>query len=227
MTSMREESVKEYLEKIHTKEEYHDLFLNMDITMHYLHDNGYGILEKRNNSGYPEFDTSRIHIITENNRQNILFQDIDVIDPAYQKEVVHANIYSLAYLAVKTYANFKELNHKFLKENFNEFVAFLPEEDIAYYRGIIQNGANVYYYAYEKERAKKQLQQDGVSITGQGQGKSQTLIKATDVGRFYSDIEDSNMGAFIQLYIFPTIIIALSLLIPIIAWVFAIIERGQ
>ena len=218
-------TLREWLDQSHTQEEYQNLFLNMDMTMHYIHDHGYGIVSKRNQNGYPEFDINRIQIFMNNNRQNILFQDIDSIDPSYQKQIAQENIYSLSYLAVKSYANFKEgLNHDFLKKNFSEFTIFLPTEDVPYYRGVITSNATVYYSAYVEQRTKRVLQQEGAAL--QGQGKGSTLTKATDVGRFYSQLDDNNsMAAFIHLYVFPAIILFLSLMIPLIAWVFALIEK--
>jgi len=225
---MEEVTLKDWLSEPHTKEEYQSLFLVMDMTMHYIHDKGYGVLNKRNQEGYPLLDTSRVKIITGKLHPQVLFSDIDIVDPSYQRELVHDNIYSNAYLAIKTYAGFQEeLNHTFLKKNFREFELFLPEEDIPYYRGVIERDASVYYAEYVQKRTQREIEREGGVITGQAHGNS--LSKSTEIGRQiageYSNLDNSSMAAFVHLYIFPAIIILLSMLIPIIAWVFALLEK--
>lgn len=219
-------TLRDWLRQPHTIEEYQSLFLVMDMTIHYIHDRGYGILNKRGKGGYPELDTNRV-TITPGKNPHVSFLDIDSVDASYQKQLVRENIYSNAYTAIKTYSNFQEeLNHTFLKENFQEFESFLPEEDIPYYRGIIEKNASVYYAEYVQKRIEKQIEKEGGALTGGTHGSS--LSKSTEVGKQiaseYSQL-DNNIAAFIHMYIFPTIIISLSLIIPIIAWVFALLER--
>ena len=124
------------------------------------------------------------------------------------------------YLSPITYYT---INHHFLKEHFDEFTVFLPEEDIPYYRGVIVNKARVYYASYIEERTKRMIQQEGENLSTSSQQRGNRLTKSTDVGRFYSQLEDHDGNAFIRLYIFPAIIVSLSLIIPLIAWVFALL----
>lgn len=220
-------TLKDWLRQSHTTEEYQSLFLVMDMTMHYIHNKGYGILTKRGRDGYPELDTNKVRIMTGGNLR-VLFSDIDVVDPNYQKQLVRDNIYSNAYTAIKAYSNFnEELNHKFLKDNFKEFELFLPEEDIPYYRGIIERDASVYYAEYVQKRLEKEIEKEGGALAGQARGNS--LSKSTEIGRAiasqYSQLDNNNVAAFVHLYIFPAIIVSLSLLIPLIAWVFALLEK--
>lgn len=218
-------TLKDWLRQSHTTKEYQSLFMVMDMTMHYIHNQGYGVLPKRGRDGYPELDTSRILVVTGENPQ-VIFSDIDTIEPSYQKQLVRDNIYSNAYTAIKAYSNFdQELNHKFLKENFREFELFLPEEDVPYYRGIIERDASVYYAEYTQKRIEKQVEKEGGSLQGLGN----SLSKSTDIGKAiasqYGQLDSNNTAAFVHLYIFPAVILALSLLIPLIAWVFALLER--
>lgn len=219
-------TLKEWLRQPHTIEEYQSLFLVMDMTIHYIHDKGYGVLNKRGKGGYPELDTNRITIIP-GKTPRVSFLDIDSVERGYQKQLVCENIYSNAYTAVKTYSNFQaELNHTFLKENFQEFESFLPEEDIPYYRGIIQKDASVYYAEYVQKRIEKQIEKEGGALEGVARGSA--FSKSTEVGKQivseYSQL-DNNMAAFVHMYIFPAIIVSLSLVIPMIAWVFALLEK--
>lgn len=220
-------TLKDWLRQPHTMEEYQSLFMVMDMTMHYIHNKGYGILTKKGRDGYPELDTSRVRIL-DGKVPRVFFPDIDVVEPSYQKQLVHDNIYSNAYTAIKAYSNFnEELNHRFLKENFKEFELFLPEDDIPYYRGIIERDASVYYAEYVQKRIEKQIEKEEGVL--QGEARSNSLSKSTEIGKAiasqYSQLDSSNIAAFVHLYIFPAIIIFLSLIIPIIAWVFALLER--
>ncbi len=219
--------MKEWLQQPHTQQEYQELFLNMDLTMHYIHNRGYGILSKRSKDGYPFFDVNRISVVT-GERQSVVFHDVDEVSPNYQNQLVRENIYSLSYLAVKAYSNFTEqLSHSFLKENFNEFESFLPVEDIPYYKNVIRSGASVYYSEYVQKRTEREIQQaaDMMPIPS----RSTQLTKSTDVGKQivnqYGQLDNNNnnMAAFVRLYVFPAIIIFLSLIIPIIGWIFALL----
>lgn len=219
--------MKEWLQQSHTQQEYQELFLNMDLTMRYIHNKGYGILTKRSEDGYPFFDVNRISVVT-GERQSVVFHDVDEVSPNYQNQLVRENIYSLSYLAIKAYSNFTEqLSHSFLKENFNEFEIFLPQEDIPYYKSIIRNGANVYYSEYVQKRTEREIQQSGDAL--QMASRNVALTKSTDVGKQianqYNQLDNNNMAAFVRLYVFPAIIIFLSLIIPIIGWVFALLEK--
>lgn len=220
-------TLKDWLRESHTTEEYQALFMVMDMTMHYIHNKGYGVLTQRGKEGYPELDTSKVQIIP-GEHPRVMFLDIDIVDPTYQRQLVHDNIYSNAYTAVKAYAGFTEaLNHTFLKNNFKEFELFLPEDDVPYYRGIIERDSTVYYQEYVQKRLERQIQKEGGAMAGTS--ISNSLSKSTEVGRQiasqYSNLDNSNMAAFVHLYIFPAIIILLSMLIPIIAWVFALLEK--
>ncbi len=226
MSTYESVTLKDWLRESHTTEEYQNLFLVMDMTMHYIHNKGYGILTKRGRDGYPELDTSRVYVL-KGETPRVSFFDIDAVDPSYQTQLVHDNIYSNAYTAIKAYSNFhEELNHKFLKNNFKEFELFLPEEDVPYYRGIIERDASVYYAEYVQKRLEKQIEKEGGAL--QGNAKGNVFSKSTEIGRAiaseYSQL-DNNIAAFVHLYIFPAIIIFLSMMIPIIAWVFALLEK--
>lgn len=227
MSVIESVTLKDWLRESHTTEEYQALFLVMDMTMHYIHNKGYGILTKRGRDGYPELDTNRVYVL-KSKTPRVSFFDIDVVEPSYRNQLVHDNIYSNAYTAIKAYSNFNEqLNHTFLKEHFQEFEMFLPKEDVPYYRGIIQRDASVYYAEYVQKRIEKEIEKESGTLQGVARGNS--LSKSTEIGRAiasdYSQLDNNNMAAFVHLYIFPAIIIFLSLMIPIIAWVFALLEK--
>lgn len=216
-------TLKDWLQKPHTQEELQHLFLNMDNTMHYIHNKGYGIVPTLY-EGYPDFDPKDIRVITENGQQGILFQNVSMVFPNYRDELIRQNIYSLSVLAVKAYANITEkVRHEGLKREFEEFKMFVPEEDIPYYRGILLRNNSVYYADWVKERTKKEVQKEESAL--QGTSRSASLTKATEAGRFYSQLENNDTAAFIHLYIFPAIIIFLSFMIPFIAWIFALLEK--
>ena len=52
---------------------------------------------------------------------------------------------------------FNDSSLQFLKNNFNKFAIYLPESDVAYYRGVIERGASVHLYAYVDEKMKRDV----------------------------------------------------------------------
>ena len=172
-------TLNEWLQGYHTSDQLQNLFVNMDIAMKYIHNQGYYI---------SSFALDRVTLLNQSIRQ-IKFQDLAPLpyDISQKKRIVRDNIFMSAVLQVGLYA--KCLQHftmntiPSLKENFQDFSIFLPPEDVPYYSGIIEKGASVYYSEYVGERKKRDLQnleKEVSSNSGESQGKSLVKTNGTN-----------------------------------------------
>ena len=118
------------------------------------------------------------------------------------------------------------LKPSFVKENFEQMKYFLPQEDIPYYTRVLRDGAFIYYSEYKDALYKKTLTslEKDLSIDG-GNGKNQTLTKSTPYSALYTSNDESNKAAFVHYFALPFLIISLSFLIPLFAFLFALMGR--
>ena len=155
-------TLSEWLQKYHMQEDLQNLFVNMDIAMKYIHDQGFYI---------ESFALDRIKLLNDSIRL-IRFEILAPFpnDITQQKELVRNNIFLSAVLQIGVYANciqyFNTDTMQFLKENFNQFSMFLPQEDVPYYKGVIERGASVYYSAFVGERKKRELKELDKQLSG-------------------------------------------------------------
>ena len=124
-------TLQEWLSKYHLQDELHSLFVNMDLAMKYIHDQGYYITS---------FALDTIELLNDTINQ-VKFDSVAEmpLDFSQQKNLVHDNIFLSTVLQIGVYANclqyFTPAAIEYLKHNFDEFSIFLPEEDVPYYRG--------------------------------------------------------------------------------------------
>ena len=156
-------TLSSWLNRQHSQEELRQIFLNMDLAMKYIHDKGYCI---------KSFSPKEIQILNNSLEQIKYNTLLEMPNSMYdQKELVKEDIYSSAFLQIGAYLNNDSLKYsnrsidqfldtlkpQFLKENFDSFSTFLPESDIAYYRGVVQRGASVYLNEYANEKSNRDL----------------------------------------------------------------------
>lgn len=225
-------TLSEWLQKYHMQEDLQNLFVNMDIAMKYIHDQGFYI---------ESFALDRIKLLNDSIRL-IRFENLAPFpnDITQQKELVRNNIFLSAVLQIGVYANciqyFNTDTMQFLKENFNQFSMFLPQEDVPYYRGVIERGASVYYSAFVGERKKRELKEldkqlsgvdGGVSSRGKVLVKSNGLaeLSAEDLiphnekenGVIYKDLSKKE-AAFARALIYPIMILIFGLTILLLSY---------
>ena len=225
-------TLSEWLQKYHMQEDLQNLFVNMDIAMKYIHDQGFYI---------ESFALDRIKLLNDSIRL-IRFENLAPFpnDITQQKELVHNNIFLSAVLQIGVYANciqyFNTDTMQFLKENFNQFSMFLPQEDVPYYKGVIERGASVYYSAFVGERKKRELKEldkqlsgvdGGVSSRGKVLVKSNGLaeLSAEDLiphnekenGVIYKDLSKKE-AAFARALIYPIMILIFGLTILLLSY---------
>lgn len=225
-------TLSEWLQKYHMQEDLQNLFVNMDIAMKYIHDQGFYI---------ESFALDRIKLLNDSIRL-IRFEILAPFpnDITQQKELVRNNIFLSAVLQIGVYANciqyFNTDTMQFLKENFNQFSMFLPQEDVPYYKGVIERGASVYYSAFVGEKKKRELKEldkqlsgvdGGVSSRGKVLVKSNGLaeLSAEDLiphnekenGVIYKDLSKKE-AAFARALIYPIMILIFGLTILLLSY---------
>ncbi len=217
-------TLNDWLKDYHTTEQLQNLFVNMDIAMKYIHDQGYYI---------SSFALDRISLLNHSIRQ-VKFHDLNIfpLDISQQKQVVRDNVFMAAVLHMGIYANclqyFTMNTIPSLKENFHQFKIFLPSEDIPYYSGIIERGASVYYSSYVGERKKRDLQNlENEVSTDSGDIRGKSLVKTNGNNYIAEDFLPNNEGtneliyaslikkeaAFVRALIYPVLVFILGLVI--------------
>lgn len=222
-----EKTLKEWQEDYHDISEYQKLFYVMDKTMKNVHQYQYYITN---------FNPSVITVGTDkNNQEYVVYQSMDKISDADDvDDIIKKNIYNDAFLQVGLYSETLDyLTPQFLKDNFDRFTLFLPEKDVPYYRRVLLQHASFYYSDFKSMQNEQMAQQLESSLENDASSKGQsnggnapslgtTKQKSTMAGRLFSADDDNKMAAFAQYYVLPFIVIALSLLIPLTAWLIAL-----
>ena len=225
-------TLSEWLQKYHMQEDLQNLFVNMDIAMKYIHDQGFYI---------ESFALDRIKLLNDSIRL-IRFENLAPFpnDITQQKELVRNNIFLSAVLQIGVYANciqyFNTDTMQFLKENFNQFSMFLPQEDVPYYKGVIERGASVYYSAFVGERKKRELKELDKQLSGVDGGvnsRGKVLVKSNGLaelsaedliphnekenGVIYKDLSKKE-AAFARALIYPIMILLFGLTILLLSY---------
>lgn len=225
-------TLSEWLQKYHMQEDLQNLFVNMDIAMKYIHDQGFYI---------ESFALDRIKLLNDSIRL-IRFENLAPFpnDITQQKELVRNNIFLSAVLQIGVYANciqyFNTDTMQFLKENFNQFSMFLPQEDVPYYKGVIERGASVYYSAFVGERKKRELKELDKQLSGVDGGvnsRGKVLVKSNGLaelsaedliphnekenGVIYKDLSKKE-AAFARALIYPIMILIFGLTILLLSY---------
>ncbi len=216
-----QETLDDYTKSYHNNDEYTRLFYVMDSTMKYLHDNGYYIIN---------FNPKNIIVGLNDGTCNLVnFNSIDVIDDDRTNKV-NNNIYNLAFLEVGLLSEtLNYLRPDFLKQNFSQFKIFIPDALVNYYQMILVNGGHHYLSEYleiknkqEITKLTKSLEEDG------GSSRGRSYVKST--GHYGNDDnnvvdfpsipkkKDNDIAAFVTNYALAFVVLASSLLIPIIAF---------
>lgn len=221
-------TLQEWLDNFHTQEDLQTLFVNMDIAMKYVHHQGYYI-----NS----FALDKIEILNHSLRQ-VKFDSLEDLPGNFQedKALIRNNIFYSAVLQIGVYANclpyFNGEAINFLKHNLDNFSIFLPQEDLSYFKGVIERDASVYYSDYVGERKKRDLANLDREVSEGGNGHGKSLVKTN--GTFQaSDLVPNNDkeneliyanllkkdGAFVRSLIYPILVLTLGLTILLLSYI--------
>lgn len=205
--------LRDYIEQNKDEKQLRELFYHMSKTMKYIHENQYCI---------KTFNLNEIEILDLEKLFPIQYNTVVKMNKENEEELRHEDIYNLAFMQIGIYADMLDvLRPEFLKEHFDSFIIFLPEEDVPYFRGIVIRGASVYYVDYINEKNKMMIVKLADQTDG---GRSIQKSKSTAVGkamadkemkRLYSDINKPD-AAYVSLLIFPLIMVILGLILSIV-----------
>ena len=214
-----EETLDEYTKTYHNNDEYTRLFYVMDSTMKYIHGKGYYVIN---------FNPKNIVVgVTNNNEDYVNFKSIDVMDDDITNKI-NNNIYNLAFLEIGLLSEMLDnLRPEFLKENYSQFKIFIPENLVNYYQMIVVNGGHTYLCDYIEIKNKQEITKLNKALEEEG-GRGRSKVYST--GRYGNEEEKNvpmrlpnednkdNIAAFVTNYALAFVILASSLLIPLIAF---------
>ena len=127
------------------------------------------------------------------------------------------DIYRSSIIQIGLYTNsLYHLNPDVLKEQFDSFAQFVPNDDVPYYRGVIQRGASVYLCEYALEKSKRdledlkgQLGEEGAKITPINEPNEDEITNKKVNDLIYRQINGIRDAAFLNIAIIPIIVLVL------------------
>ena len=210
-----------------SEEELREVFLNEDKSMRYLHEEGYCI---------DSFDPRDIDLV-DGSTNLIRFNKFSKMNTINKQDTIDRDIFINACLQIGLYTHtLSSLNEKYLVNNYDEFSKYLPQSDVAYYKGIIQRNAGVYLcdFAVEKRnRDYKDLQRE---LSDDKDIKFEELSPVSDDSLINKEVNDLIYGelikqkksrrfgdtAYVYTLLLPTVLLTLGILICIIIYIASI-----
>lgn len=194
-------NLREWLSFHEDTKEIRSMFLQMDTKMKYIHGRGYYIMN---------FAPDQIEV----DSNGVNFTQMGTMQNDDYKALMDHNIYMLSFLAIASYSQCLDyLKPAFLSEHFDEFVPFLPSDDVAYYKGVIQD--KKYFYLNDYVTMKNEMDQSALSDINDGQRNhlsTRTYTKTTPVGKMYTEHEDGlNNSAFVSTLVLSFFVIGITL----------------
>lgn len=144
-------TLSEWIQEHHSEDELRSIFLNMDRALKYIHDHGYCI---------DVFYPTEINVLN-NEDDYIQFRKLVELSKDYDmaKEMMKEDIFRSSLIQIGIYSNsLRYLTPEFLRDNFDSFAEFIPNDDVPYYRGVVQRGASVYFCEYAQEKSRRDLE---------------------------------------------------------------------
>ena len=204
--------------KLHPSEEdLKKLFLDIDVAVRFLHDNGYCV---------EVFHPSQIYILG-GKTDHIKFRIVPLpTDYESNDRMIKEDIFNSALVQIGIYTNtLDKLTPEFLRNNFDEISQFLPEADVPYYRGVVQRGAKVYLSDFVAERSKRDL---GALEDQLGVKEEDRIDKSNLVPLEHNKILAGIYGlakrdaAFVNYLIIPTLILISLFIIGLVGWIISL-----
>lgn len=207
--SVESVTLSEWINAHHSEDEMRSIFLNMDRALKYIHEHGYCI---------DVFYPTEINVL--NNDDNyVQFKKLVELSKEYDiaREMIKEDIFRSSLIQIGMYSNsLNHINPDFVRENFDSFAQFIPQDDVPYYRGVVQRGASVYYCEYSVERRKKDLEDlerqlgdvsdaDKKAIETAPSDALMTNKKVNDM--IYRQINGMSEAAFTNIALIPIVIL--------------------
>ena len=202
----------------HSDDDCMKLFSEMDYSMYKVHKEGYYICS---------FNPEAIEILEQYNKDIVKYNYLDKLEGDINLKI-SKNIYDAATLQLALYMGLEpsNLNQEFVRRNFSQFEIFIPSNVVSYYRRVLVNNVSLYLSDYlqaknsqELAKLEKSLDEDGAS------SKGKDLVKRT--GKYTTDEgdlpvkDDNNIAAFATNYLLAFVIISVSILIPLLVFIFS------
>ena len=211
-------TLRDWLIYYYDKDSLAVLFANMDSAMKYIHNKGYCI---------QSFNPVDIEILNSSLSQ-IKFNHLMEMSSDFlsQKTIIKEDIGKSAFLQIGIYAKcLDKLNPSFLKENFDKFSSFLPNDVVPYYRGVIERNASVYLGDYLQEKTKREIEALDREVGGLSSDKK--LVKSNFAGKLfeydsmntavndsiYKQLNSNQESAFVRFLALPFLLIVLGLIL--------------
>ncbi len=197
------------------------MFLSLDRKMQLYHEHNYVILS----FGVQDIV---IYSMVDDNGEYQYDVDFKKTEQRSQSEdisqSVQKNIFYASCLAVGVYNDclsyINPENPTFLKDNFNMFAENMPTEVVPYYRGVIERGASVYLSMFVEEKQKRDLSQMMQEMEAEKKAEEEAARmragSTTLNNKPKVDNWESSQAAFSSVALFPLIIAAMGIIIPII-----------
>lgn len=208
--------LKEYYETQPSAEDMQRLYYNMSTAMKYVHEHDYCI---------KSFNLSDIEVLDVEKKGPIRYKTVVKMPITEENQLINEDIYNIAFIQIGIYSGtLNYLKPKFLKENFNMFAEFLPQDDIPYFRGVVERGASVYYCDFVAERTRREVETLQKEV-GEGSAMGIQKKKATSIGsafadkdtrNLYRDLDDAKQSAFVSFLILPIAMIVLGIVLSIV-----------
>ena len=208
--------LKEYYETQPSTEDMQRLYYNMSTAMKYVHEHDYCI---------KSFNLSDIEVLDVEKKSPIRYKTVVKMPVTEENQLINEDIYNIAFIQIGIYSGtLNYLKPKFLKENFNMFAEFLPQDDIPYFRGVVERGASVYYCDFVAERTRREVEVLQKEV-GEGSAMGIQKKKATSIGsafadkdtrNLYRDLDDVKQSAFVSFLILPIAMIVLGIVLSIV-----------
>lgn len=205
--SVESVTLQEWVNMHHSEDEMRSIFLNMDRALKYIHEHGYCI---------DVFYPTEINVLN-NNDNYVQFKKLVELsrDESIKREMIKEDLFRSSLIQIGMYSNsLNHLNPEFLKENFDSFAQFIPQEDVPYYRGVIQRGASVYYCEYSLEKSKrdledlqKQLGEDSNKVTPINNPTEAEMTNKKVNDMIYRQINGIGEAAFTNITLIPIVIL--------------------
>lgn len=213
-SSVESVTLLEWVNGHRSEEEMRSIFLNMDRALKYIHDHGYCI---------DVFYPTEINVLN-NDDKYIQFKKLVELSKDYEisKEMIKEDIYRSSVIQIGLYTNsLNHLNPEFLKENFDAFSQFIPNDDVPYYRGVIQRGASVYYCEYALEKSKRDMEdlekQLGENNANVEVNSNQDITNKKVNDLIYRQINGVGEAAYLNIALIPIIILGvISIIMSIV-----------
>ena len=220
---MWEETLEEWAKHYHSNSDMSETFRAQALALKKTHEQGYYVVD---------FNLNQILVgKSESYGKYVQFKKVAPFPKKEEESLKLKNVKTECFLEIGLYSSmFSDLsvqfNPTFLKENFDRFAIFLPEEEFKYYKKVFVYDSMDYLCDFLAKNAEMQVNKMEKELESEG-GRS--FNKSTPVGRAVSQNmkesfvqEPSSQAAFATTLVLSFVVITLSLLIPLMAFLFGV-----